>query len=218
MAVLVSDVTAQVRMHESDFPLDSDSKALLLVNLAHADIVRAVRLYPITTFNINVVNGTQEYTLDSSIYRIWSALWVQDANTKLRIYETSIDWLDYNQPNWRMQSPSNQPYQYYEQGGMIGFVSTPNVTTSTYPYVLLECMTAQPFASISSALPPQVPTVDAWVWGVCARWSAMQRRDDAAYFSQLATSARNELISFVNGRLPRQKPMMIASYPRVRNL
>jgi hypothetical protein len=220
MAYLVSDVTAQVRDHMSDFPPDSDALALTLVNLVQTDIVRRVRIYPLQTFTINLVANQQEYDLDPTVWRIWSCLFNQDPNTNPRIWETSIDELDAEMPNWRMATPSFTPYKYYEQGRKIGFWPTPNTSgssPSTYPFITMYCLTTEPLASTASSFPSFLPTVDPWVWGVCARWAAMQRRDDVTYFTTLAEGSLNDLISFVNGVLVRQKPSVRANYRRPRN-
>lgn len=220
MAYTVAQCIQQCLLHMSDFPPLTDSNALLLANLTQADIVRSVALYPETTFNISLVSGQQEYTLDPSIIHVTSAIWRwnNQVTAQIALIPTSIDQLDYEYPNWRAMSPATT-YKYYERGGMLGLVPPPSQTTAAgYPIVILYTQTEQPFASTSSTLPAQVPTTDPWVWGMCARWAAMQRRDDAAGFADLALSARNDLIKFVNGRLLRQKSQMRQSYSRVRNL
>jgi hypothetical protein len=132
--------------------------------------------------------------------------------------ETSLDELDYQAPNWRSQTPANI-YRYFELGGQLGFVPPPSIpTTAGYPNVTIFTTCSHPFSATSDTLPAQVPNKDAWVWGACARWANMQRRDDVAGFADLAQGALNDLIKFVNGRLPRQKPRVQQSFPRVRNL
>jgi hypothetical protein len=220
MAYTVDQCISQCKLHMSDFPLDTDPNALLLANLAQSDIVRAVALYPNTTWNITLVAGQQEYALDPSIIHITSAIWQWNngVTSQVTLIPTSIDQLDYEYPNWRAMSPATT-YKYYEYGGMLGLVPPPSQSTSGgYPTVILNTQVEQPFASTASTLPSQVPTTDPWVWGMCARWAAMQRRDDAAGFADLALSARNDLIKFVNGRLLRQKSQLRQSYSRVRNV
>ena len=218
MAFLVSDVTAQVRLHMSDFPLDTDPVALSIVNLAYSDIVAKVRLYPTSALTIYPIANQQEYTLPSSIVRIWSARWWTSSTTSIPIMETSIDELDYENPVWRSVSPSNQPYKYYEDGGQLGFFPAPSTTVASgYPCVILQTTLFTPYATISDPLPTYLLNVDAWVWGVCARWSAMQHHDSADYFANLALNARAELIASRNNLLVRQKPMVKASYNGPRN-
>jgi hypothetical protein len=220
MAFTVAQCISQAQYHMSDFPPASDAQALSIMNDVQSDILRAVRLYPLTAFNITLIANQQLYTLDPSVYRIWSCIWQNNASisSQIKVLETSIDELDYQAPNWRSQSASNV-YRYFELGGQIGFVPAPAFATSAgYPIIILNTSTAQPFATTSSTLPAQVPTKDAWVWRACARWATMQRRDDAAGFADLGESALNDLIDFVNGLLPRQKPRVQQSYPRVRNI
>lgn len=218
MAFLVSDVTAQVRMHMSDFPQDSEASALTIVNLAYSDLVAKVRLYPPSAFTIYPVANQQEYTIPSSIVRIWSARWLTSSTTQIPIIETSIDELDYENPVWRSVSPSNQPYKYYDVGGKLGFFPAPSTTVvSGYPHIELQATIFTPFTSISDPLPTFLLNVDPWVWGCCARWSAMQHHDSADYFANLALGARAELISSRNNLLTRQKPMVKASYNGPRN-
>jgi len=197
-----------------------NATALQIINDVQADILRAVRLYPVTTRTVTLISGQQFYALDPDIYRIWSCVWQNNANitSQIKIFETSRDELDYQAPNWQAQSPTIT-YKYFEDGGNIGFVPPPLIpTTSGYPIVKIYCTTASPLLSNEDTLPPQVPTPDAWVWGCCARWATMQRRDDAAGFADLATGAKDDLIRFVNGRLARQKSRVMQSYPRVRNI
>jgi len=286
----VLDVVEQCQYHLSDFPPmdDPNNQALNIVNYVQSDIVRSVRLYPLVQFSITLVAGQQYYTLDPSIYHIWSCIWQNNSNitSQIKVFETSLDELDYQAPNWQSQTPANI-YKYFEVGGQIGFVPPPSVPTSSgYPIVLLNTTVAhslgggsftaslvstttitvtavgngsialgqavsgsgiptgtiiQSFGTgtgglgtyvISNAatltgsseiftgdfLAPQIPTMDAWVWASCARWATMQRRDDAAGFGDLAQGSKDDLINFVNARLARQKPRVMQSYPRVRNI
>jgi hypothetical protein len=219
MAFTVAQVMDQVRYHLADFPPNTDPQPLEIINDVQSDILRACRLYPLTVFNLTLVANQQFYTLDPSVYRIWSCLWQNNSNitSQIKVIETSVDELDYQAPNWRSQAPANI-YRYFELGGQIGFVPAPSIpTTSGYPIVILNTTCSHPFTLTTDTLPAQVPTKDAWVWGACARWATMQRRDDAAGFADLAQASLNDLINFVNGRLPRQKPRVMQSYPRVRN-
>jgi len=219
MGFLVSDVTALVRDHMSDFPPDSSALALQLVNFAQSDIVRACRVYPTVEFKINLVNGQQTYPLDDTVVRIWRAYWWIAPQNGIRIYETSIDELDDINPAWLNLSPANQAYRYYEDGRNLGLVPPPNIDSpvSGYPYVKIYCATQHQFATVSDPLPTFLTQMDAWVWGSCARWAAIQRRSDADYFADLAAGARTDLVRLVNGTLVRQKPQVRAAYSNIRN-
>jgi hypothetical protein len=219
-AFTVAQCIAQAQYHLSDFPPSSDPQSLEIINDVQSDIVRVCVLYPDVPWVISLVSGQQEYALDPSIIHVLSAIWQWSANlgSQWPLQPTSVDQQDYQFQNWRAQNPQT-PYRYYERGGNIGFVSAPNVTTvNGYPNVTIYTQVEQPFASTSSTLPAQTPTKDAWVWGMCARWATMQRRDDASGFADLATSARNDLIKYVNGRILRQKATIRQSYSTPRNL
>lgn len=214
MAVLVSDITAAVRDHLTDFPDDTDARVLRLANDAHTDIVRSVRIYPLDVVDLNaLVVGTQEYALDPDVFRVWSATYMTSATDYQVLRETSIDELDIEARTWRNLNPS-RPYAYYDLAAYIGLVPAPDVATSAgYPLVRMLTTKRHAFTAVSDALPAFIPSGDAWVYDICVRWALRQKKSEVAFFAQLAKSAIDDLSSFVLGRLVRQNPSVRASVP-----
>lgn len=217
MAFLVSDVTARVRLHMSSFPQDVDANALIIMKDVHSSIVEQIDLYPVQTVDISLTSGTREYSLDPDIFQIKSGVYLTSASSYVPLWETSIDWLDYNAKSWRMQG-TGQPTKYYELGGNIGFYPTPNTTTSGgYPIARLTVKKRNAITSISDSLPSQIPNLDAYVYGACLRYAQMNQADSIQKFQQLYALALEDLRRFIDGKLLRQKPSVRANTRRVRN-
>lgn len=205
MAIPITTVYAQVQRH---FPDVDQNTFLQLVNDVEEDILFQVCLFDDSQVTVNVVAGQTEYAVPDSMVRVWNAAWIDQANYAgfQTLVPTSIDFLDYNFPQWRSYQPS-RPVYIYNRGSTIGLVPPPNQTTgSGYPYVALYERTADTPYTMMSSLPGTARTANAWVWRVCERFAIMRHPDDMARFKSYADAEQDRLLSRDNGRLARDKP------------
>lgn len=223
----VSTIVDMASEHENMSPL----RAIQLFNEAHHYICGQCKLYPTLTAPVSLVQGTQEYSLNSivpntpsgGILKIWQAFYYTSPGAWIPVYPKNVDTLYQDAgPGWELTSQST-PYAYYERGGNLGFYPTPNVTTgiSGYPNVTIEYDTI-PVLGESDSLPP-VDTVYPWVYYMC--WLQVRAQADKpaqnldlerkAYWEWFQESMKR-LRESVYGRVPRDRPRVAFDIRQVR--
>lgn len=225
MAFVAADVIAKVREEipsfyptgtDVDATPETEGQAVSILNDVHAEIVTQCGLYMHTTLDVPFVAGVREYAFDGDVYGVVAGSYVQGPGSSLPMRQTSVDRLDYEVPGWRDFGTRGSPFQYYLQGAAIGFWTTPNVTTvGGYPFARLTVLERSALTSLASPLPAQVPTLDAWVFGVCLRWCVRNDRAALELYAPLASRALGKLRDHVQARLLRDKPSVQPRYPRV---
>lgn len=215
MAITVASVVASVQQHFADIP---QGLCLSLLNDVHNDILENVRLTPDTSVQVTLTAGTQEYPLPDSVLRIWDADYSSGSGNHCPLTQTSVDELDYRHQGWRTEQPGI-PNLIYDRGGMVGFYPCPNVsTTSGYPIVTLYVSQLSSPLAIGDSLPGPARTANAWVYAVCARFSAMLHQDQYPMFSSLAKVEYERLLEYTYGRLARDKASIMPRISPIRTI
>lgn len=192
-------------------------RTLELINEAHLYIMGRCGLIPLTTVNINLTNGTQEYALADGIINIDDAVYYTSATSHFPLRPTNIDSLyeDYG-PNWRENVSAGTPYAFYENGGNIGFVPAPGTTTSAgYPIVTLHVLQYTALA-LTDSLPSTINTVQPYVLYVARDYAMVKEPDKMMYYSQAFEASVKNLQDFVWRRTKRDKPRVMHRVNRVR--
>lgn len=193
-----------------------DTAGLDLLQKAHDFLLRFVRIYPEEVVDINLVAGTREYALDSDVLRVWEAEYRTSATTATPLEQTSTDWLDYNMRGWR-SLPNGTPSMFYDIGGYIGLVQKPDTTSSGgYPIVRGYATKRQTLVG-ATALPLMIrEQTDAWEDEIAYRWARQTRSiEDIKLRDAARRRSRNELMSFLQGRLPRNRPHVESNIPEI---
>lgn len=96
-----------------------DTRALAILNEIDEEILLELPLRR-ALVEVSLVLGTQEYTLDETVLRVWSARFCLGPS-QTPLTETSIDSLDIDTPQWRS----------YGNGSALKFYTSANATTGT---------------------------------------------------------------------------------------
>lgn len=152
---------------------------------------------------VSVVNGTREYALDASIFKIHSAYLEQGVGSSIPMQEYSTDELDVLRWGWRQTNFLGDPVEYYissmavSAGGSdtqlssaqncIGFNPIPAITTSgTYPRVALYCTAYLPLSG-SETVPSNLLDDNIFLYRMYEQWGEWtQDAQSAQYWSALA--------------------------------
>src|ERR1017187_1783347 len=161
-AITIAQVYTDTLQH---FPDIDQTTFLTLLDYVFEDLEFICAMFDDTTVTVNLTNGVMEYAVTDTLIRNWSACYMP-SNTPNQWYglkQTSIDFLDYNQPGWRNANPG-QPQSIYFRGSNVGLVPPPSITTAGgYPVVLIYAREAQAAPTILSSLPPLLRTDLAFV-------------------------------------------------------
>ena len=178
--MLVSDIVSDVQNH---FPEATSAQIVAILNKIHARLCQQFRLVVGRETLSAFVAGTGEYSLPANVAEIYQATWYDSSSSFMVLQPTTVQTLDTRQQGWRSM-PSGYPLQYYVDGvlsvggtqGTLGLYPAPSVSTSGgYPSLVLDVAYYQTLSS-GSTMPPQVPSYDAWFFGVLSDL-ALQRND-----------------------------------------
>lgn len=205
-----------INLARRHFQLFDEQEALTYLQGVHNKILRLVRIKPDETVDVSLTADTYNYTLATTIVRIWDARYVLSSTTgdSRPLYSRSVDQLDWETKGiWRTQ-PSATPIWYDERSGELILYPTPDTTTSAgYPKVTLTVQKTD-VLTMASTLPTQVDEYDAWIYGLCRKYAAEKERDQYAFFDMAYRRALNDLISFSEGKAARDMPNIQADIPR----
>jgi len=211
MAISVASVISDATGIYNSIPT---ARQITLFNEAHALIGRVVKLYPDDAVDVSLTAGTQKYTYDADVLRVWHAAYFSAAGTSHPLTETSVDEKDYNEEGWR-QASSGIPHEWFEEGSQIGFYPAPNTTTSaSYPKVVLYCQQRRVLTT-SDSLPDFINDPDAWVDLMAYKWARRRHPADTQMRAILARKSLNALSMQVMGRAVRSKPSMHFDIPLI---
>lgn len=207
----VQKIISLARRHFATF---DDQEALTYLQAVHNKILRLVRVKPDESYDVLLTADVGSYSLDPLISRIWSASYLASADDTRPLYPRSVDELDWQTKGiWRSQ-PSSTPVWYDERAGQLVLYPTPDTSSSDgYPKVSLVVQKTD-VLSLTSVLPTAVDEFDAWIYGLCRKYSAEKARDQLAAFDGLYRQALNELIAFSEGKSAREMPNVQANVPR----
>lgn len=151
-----------------------------------------------STITVNLVAGTNEYTLDTDVLRVQTVEYLFSATWSNKLEAVTIDELDVTVIGWR--NFSGQPIKYYalsEASGntainRVGLYPNPQTTTSGgYPALRLSCNLVDDFGT-SDTLPPVLRDENA----ILSRMYYFNCVDlypkDAALYKQLSDSFGDE--------------------------
>lgn len=183
----------------------SGSLALRLLQEAHNDLLRQIRLYPTETVDLTLVADTQEYTLDSTVLRAWAATYYYASASPQGLIETSYDQLDYENKLWR-DAASGVPTRWYDVGSVVGLYPKPATATSGgYPKVTLY-VSKEKTLSTGTTMPAMVPNYDAWIAAACAKWAMRNDQNQLVKWKQIARIEQESLAAYIMGRQARNHP------------
>lgn len=209
-----NEILAQVKGY---FPDGYDQANYFLPHLqaTHNEILTLVRVKPDEEVDIDLVDGTYNYELDPTVVRIWAACYLTSAqNQNFFLMAKSMDEWDAVNPYWRTLTPA-QPTYYDERAGEVLFQPTPPETTDVitgYPLIRLYVQTSDTL-SLTSEIPNTVQNYDAWIAGVCWRYSIVRHREQADFFRKWYTDSMRRLVGYSQGKAERVKPTLKPRVP-----
>lgn len=156
------------------FPDANATSCTTWFNMTHRDVCSRIPQLQMDTVTLSVTSGQQEYDIAEYVFQVREAEWVTAANASVKLELTTPENLDVLVPGWREAAPGTPSYYYLADNQasgnseVLGLFPAPNVTTSTYPFVLMQVSDiASSDLTTSSTLPPTIPSADVYVEGVC---------------------------------------------------
>jgi len=202
------------------YPDCSAAQTLTNLNLIVRQLCRTMPLYR-TSAQINLVSGTQEYTLADTIGQIQQVFREDSATARTELDYASIDELNQEDPTWRYRDDST-PTRYYitqvaaaSAAGVlkIGFDPTPDTTTATGYPIITVFYTEIPSSDFLSSdnTPTLLERPNLLVYGANKLWCETQKLTDQfmmwdKLWSDEYTRQWNHLHNKVQYKPPRTEP------------
>lgn len=194
--------SAQTAFSNGPIPLDGQQAARHF-DAVHRELCIQFPIYPsVETFSA-LVSGQREYDIDEDVVDVKVVNYYTSASAQpTRLCAFDADYRDRETYNWR-QIESGTPREYYINGAKIGFVPTPNVSSSgspAYPRVSCETYAVVPLG-LDDRLPTMIRSDDVYVYGVRLRHAInISSPELIALYSRLYTEKMNEVDRFFMSR------------------
>lgn len=153
-------------------------------NRVHRELLTHVPLR-VTTRDIAFTTA-QEYALQDSEMRVWSVELYTSATSHTALLETSVEYLNSQERQWRSKPASNVTNRFYvwsnTTGRVIGLVPAPaSAASGGYPLIRLYVSTADTL-TLQSEIVAGLLNDDLYTYGMAARFAEDEHRDQADYW------------------------------------
>lgn len=171
MAILVSTAIEKARTIMKEI---TPAMGLEIMQEVHNELLNEHPLF-MTTEDITLVAGTDEYDLNEQTIQLWHAEYLKSATDRKPLRMFDVPARDIENPNWRAlgrNRPAMLAVWRNDTNNVVLLSPPPNESTSSgYPLVRLYVSRLSTLTAVSS-LPTNLINDDVYVYGVCARYSA----------------------------------------------
>lgn len=119
----------------------------------------------------SIVNGTASYLLTNNVMGVYEARWQKSSTTNdfVALVETHRDTIAQNDREY-LKRTAAVPSHYYIDGDSLALYPTPTINSvNSYPRVIAR-VDRGPIVNNATAIAGDVPSHDAWKYGVCAKY------------------------------------------------
>lgn len=201
MAWTVGNVVAQVKQH---FPDITTANAELLFNDIYREVMMDVDFVVEAVSTINLTSGTRLYPLPAGSMQVHKVIYKDGAISFKALAPGTLADLDKKSPLWRTETAttSKPVSQWYIDGTSLGIYPAPDATTVAGIPVVQVYYQPSPTASLVSSdpLPDNIPSLEAFIFGVCYRFSAAWNPPRMAFYQVQYLRARAALDKYFSNR------------------
>lgn len=181
----------------------SDARGLELLLDAHREILFRAQIRN-SSDDVSLTQGTHEYDLPSGVLRVFSAVYVESADTGYQLTETSLDAMEVRGDAWLLSLAEEVPSRFYTSTTTSGNTSklrigmdakAPATTSGGYPVLRLRT-TKYTALGTGDELPPMIATDEVYVHRVCCGHALDQKRwDEAEHYRAMFEREMDALVS-----------------------